>query len=574
LDSISVEPRKLDFTKLEANYQKAKKSSSKKWMLILLCIILSLGSLVTGYFMMQKNPDNSLTKSDIKLSINSNSKEITKEIKDINSNHTAALDAKQNDDTKPTSENVNESSTTIQSATSLEATKPESNNKSDNTISKVIRADVKPEKVTKTNSSLTTNNENKNSSNSAASTQRSEPNVASTSKEIKALEVKEPSSNKKSQEKNNTSDDGKSSVVNTSKIESNKNTNSKNSAENEYKNVFEASTSSTSSVKLNEVNTNPLVDQKQVDVAKEKTGTKTDTLQKTSVSSVIDTLSENKEQKSVIAQKPADQNSVTVTSTITPEKSNKHQFSISTEVIYSAIKFAATPNTNVPATFNQNGINYPQMFSDGTTGNSYSLFSGAAILGYSFKNSLGINIGVGFFNVETKINSRSFTQPITTTVFDHYLYDSSFQIVDTIYKPGTTRNIVVVNGDTVAAQDYLNNIRFVTIPFSVSYKFGLTKKFSIEPQAGIQYALPIKSNQLVALKPYVFEYSKNKLFLNTHSIFFDLAIKINYKIATNTNLYLKQGYFFNNKSIYNTDYLLDYRLKNVYTSFGISILLK
>jgi hypothetical protein len=255
------------------------------------------------------------------------------------------------------------------------------------------------------------------------------------------------------------------------------------------------------------------------------------------------------------------------------ETIKKHQFSISTEVVYSNIIYEAKPNANAASNNTHFNSNFVQSFSDGQIGNKYKLLSGSAQLGYSYKGGFGVNIGLGFFNIENKVDAKAFTQTKNSIVLDHYVYDSLGVIKDTIYKAGPSKNFVVVNGDTLVAQDYLNNIRFITIPLSFTYKIKLSNKFSLEPHAGFQFGIPLNSYQLVALKPTEFEYSKNKLFLKS-TTFFDFALKVNYKIGSNAAIYLKQGYFFNNKSIYSADYALDYKLRNIYTSFGISIYLK
>ena len=547
-------------------------------MLILVCFILSISTLVTGYFMLNENTADSLKKSGSKLAINSDTSSIipttlikneSDSIKNINISGNQEINSKEV--TENRKENVGDSQANINSSLTKTTQQNTLGNSEISNFSNVTNP-TKSEKIsttaTNTSSSQNALKLNNNISKGISIANTSKQNTQTANSENKNSDLNAITSSEKNTKTINASNAKGSAIANNAKTESVKTITEKNNLEKEAKIVSGKNSSSEKTLKTNTVN-----EQKKTEEPKVSDISKKDTIQNLAKTIVNDTLN-NKLIKPREETKPTAQIAANITPTTTSDKPTKNQFSISTEVIYSTIKFSAAPNANAPSMYNQSGVNYPQMYSDGTTGNSYSLFSGAVSLGYSFKNSFGINLGAGFFNVETKINAKAFSQPITKSVFDYYLYDSSFQIIDTIYKPGATRNIIIVNGDTVEAQEYLNNIRFVTIPFSFSYKIGLSKKFSIEPHAGLQYAIPIKSNQLVALKPNVFEYSKNNLFMNPRSLFFDFALKINYKIGSNTNLYIKQGYFFNNKSIYNTDYILDYRLKNVYTSFGISILLK
>jgi hypothetical protein len=260
------------------------------------------------------------------------------------------------------------------------------------------------------------------------------------------------------------------------------------------------------------------------------------------------------------------------TNNLTNEK--KNHFYISTELVYYNINYEAKPNGKAPSMYTQNNANFPRLFSNGNPKGSSKIISGAISFGYSYKDHLGANIGVSYFSVENKINGKAFAQNKTQLVFDYYVYDSTMQIIDTVYKVGSSRNINIVNGDTVEAQDYLNNIKYISIPINLSYKIKFNSKFGIEPSVGIQYCLPLSSYQLIAIKDNTFTYGKTKNFMNPRATFIDLAMKFNYTLNSNAALYLKPGYYFNNRSIYNVDYALDYRLRNLYCAFGLTLKLK
>ena len=87
LDDVSVEPSKLNFTKLEANLKKAQESSSKKWLMIWLFSILIIGSVFTSYFLM--NSDSFQTKNQLAINNSSENKTSVNQLPESNSNNSS-----------------------------------------------------------------------------------------------------------------------------------------------------------------------------------------------------------------------------------------------------------------------------------------------------------------------------------------------------------------------------------------------------------------------------------------------------------------------------------------------------
>ncbi len=252
---------------------------------------------------------------------------------------------------------------------------------------------------------------------------------------------------------------------------------------------------------------------------------------------------------------------------VLPPKKSSH-FLISTELLYN----------NLQPKMENNGA-YAVAGYDSALARSYKalpdkVFSGSVLLGYKYKKA-GFNAGLGFLAAESQADTKGMSK-------SHNLY--SLKVVQRIDSMGThydstyvfagVKNYNLVNGDTVTPQAYTNMVRFITIPLQFNYSFAALKdKLLIEPQLGIQIGIPLKATALVEEKPYIFSYSKNKLPLKKSFLFYDASLKINYRVHRNALIYLKQGYFFNSQSVYRNDYPLKYSLANLYTAFGLTVLL-
>lgn len=257
-------------------------------------------------------------------------------------------------------------------------------------------------------------------------------------------------------------------------------------------------------------------------------------------------------------------------------------FIISTEVLMNTVKYKIEAKNNT---------GYDSIFNGTHSIAKNRMYSGAALLGFKYKNA-GFNTGIGVLNIETTVDSRTLAKtyntytmnlnitrrdsviPIynDTAVIGHYTL--VITKIDTSYNISGKRSYVIVNGDSVAPQTYVSSIRFVTIPLQLNYSFNLLKsRLVIEPQVGLQIGIPQRSYQFVSASPYDFSYAKTQKPLRPRLLFYDLSLKVNYRFGRNAFIYLKQGYFFNSKNIYDNNYLLKYSLKNIYTAFGVSVLI-
>lgn len=259
-----------------------------------------------------------------------------------------------------------------------------------------------------------------------------------------------------------------------------------------------------------------------------------------------------------------------------PKKRSKVGFYISTEVSYNSVNYNVSPNTsyvNPPTDSTYKGLQqyFPNTLAGGFTANKYKFISGMAMMGVKYKN-FGLESGVGFISIESKISTSGFGYMKPLYVIDSIITDTLSNPIDTTYKIGSYKETLVVNGDSTNTKEYVNNIRLLTIPINFRYCFSLYRnRLFLEPQVGVLLAIPLKSNQLVAIKPHEFEYSKNKNVLRKKILMYDVAVKLSYKITPLASLYVKQGYSFRNNSIYTNDYPIKFTLRNTYTSFGVTV---
>lgn len=566
MDSIGVEPGELTFKKVHTNYLKAKRSSSKRWLLILLFSLFAIGCFTAWWFYNSNSQNEQLavTDSKAKSEVGSASNSLTD-----NTIESAAKSSGENE-SNTTNSNRTNNSTQLQTETSPESAPSinekeiksiNENNKTDNDVLKNNTV-ISSKESAKSENRSTSSSENRKHKKSASS---KNSNVSASNNNSSKSNFDQTSQTKAGQTENNNSFNDPSKAVSKSTTEK----------------------QGTKTIPTPEKEEKQITDSKTIPDLNEKTDTankKDSTLAISEPDNKTTTPEQKLEKTDTVGKDPAKKvndpktndllTSATTPSNISIDVKKHHFFYLSTELVYYNISYQAVPNGKVPSMYTQNNVNFPKLFSDGNPKGSSKIISGGLSLGYSFKNSIGANIGITYFSVENKINGKAFAQTKTQMVLDHYVYDSTMQVIDTIYKVGSTRKINVVNGDTVEAQDYLNNIKYISIPINLSYKLKFNSKFGIEPSVGMQYAIPLTSYQLIALKDNTFTYSKTKNFMNARSIFFDVAMKFNYNLNPNAALYLKPGYYFNNRSVYNVDYALDYRLKNLYVAFGLTLKLK
>lgn len=565
MDSIGVEPGELTFKKVHTNYLKAKRSSSKRWLLVLLLSFFAIGTFTAWWFYNSNSQNKQLATTE---TINSNTTTNASNHNTENNSESINIDPNESISNNQNTE-TNNIKINSNSQTSSEATPTENKKKTD-------VPDDNANAVAETNKNSTEEIKNSSDKNETITVVRS---ASKKEKKNTSVERSKPSASV-SKTNFNVNEPGSLTTTNKSK----KNNSSKELTIKESKSPNEKQVTKTipetDNTNRSNSDSKPLSDQKERSepVNKNDTATALNSYANKintpdQATDKIDTAVKNPVKK-VNDPKTNDLLAATANPTNNLNTDKKNHFYINTELIYYNINYEAKPNGKAPSMYTQNNANFPKLFSDGNPKGSSKIISGAVSLGYTFKNNLSANLGISYFSVENKINGKAFAQNKTQLVLDYYLYDSTMQIIDTVYKVGSSRNINVVNGDTVEAQDYLNNIKYISIPINLSYKLNINPKFGIEPSLGIQYCLPLSSYQLIAVKDNTFTYGKTKNFMNPRAIFFDVAMKFNYALNPNSTLYVKPGYFFNNRSIYNVDYALDYRLKSLYIAFGLTLKLK
>jgi hypothetical protein len=255
---------------------------------------------------------------------------------------------------------------------------------------------------------------------------------------------------------------------------------------------------------------------------------------------------------------------------------NMHRFYLRSEVLFNMVTYAVSANPNKGDAFAEDKDGrFAEDYTRARIDSRYSLLSGSALVGYCYKN-MDVSAGVGFLNIETKINTREFSRQLKGYTIDQIIYDSlTGREIDTTYKEHVVKEYIIVNGDSVRPADYLNNLRVLTIPVHFGYSIPLwRRKMFVEPMAGVHIGIPLSSNQLVAVKPYEFEYSRNKLVTKPVLFYYSFAVSLRYKLSPSASVYLKQGVFFSDNSIYNDDYLVHYTIRNVYTSLGLAVYIR
>lgn len=637
LDSVSIEPRKLKFAEVKANYDKAKEASSNKWGLYFIFGGIGIAVLLSAYFILNSSPEQTLAlneASNTQASQTTSSNNSTTAIQpnsssDQNSIHSVGttnedefVEGKNSD--ALVSETVKEENNTSTGAKEITAERSsKSENSTSNTIVNSETKEVNSEKkVTSTSAVIKTSNSSRSEKKSVKTT-TTKP-VDNTSSENNELAARSKNSenkpiikgkvrstnlgntlpNKKQQdqkifsEKNAIENNKKtaetqplanSNVVNKngdqvkngdtpSNDKKGENT-TKNIAKNETLENYKGNTDQSALTQQgsNDQNNNSHTDNTNSEGKNEGSTdqvAKTDSVPNNAGANKVDSANSTGHIPGVIG-----------TGSVSPR--NKHKFLLGAEVSYSTIFYTSKENPNSPSQFSTGDPAFTTAYTNAIGSGKHSLFNGTATFGYLYNEKIGITAGLSYFNLETKADVQPSRTPQYTTAVDYYVWnwvqDSAvppvltLQIVDTIYKQVSTGNYntvkALVNGDSTGTSSYVNKIRYISIPFNLSYNFKVGAKFSIEPQAGVIYTLPLKSSHLVATDAYKFEYKKQKADLRSN-LYFNAALKLGYNISNRTQLYIRQGYFFRNQSIYNGDQPISLSIKSIYTSFGITFRLK
>lgn len=647
LDGVSIEPRKLKFAEVKANYDKAKEASSNKWGLYFIFGGIGIAVLLSTYFILNSNSEQTLAlnqSSNTQVSQttpSNNSITETNSSYDQNAIHSVGttnedkfVERKNSDAT--ISETVKKDTNTITNAKEIYASRPStdtyntsnSNTKEANTQKKATSITLEQTKdggsvaknliseekksVKKITSTKSVNNTSSINNELAARTKNSEnkPIIKGKVRSVNSgntIPIKKQQDQKVLDEeyatKNNnntpkTQPLANSNVVNNTggqtlpvdKVAKNSDTplndtkeenTTINIAKNETPKNYNGNTDKSSVTQQgsndqnnngNSNNANP----------EDKNESSTDQITKT------DSISNN----SAVANKVDSANSsshipgVIGTGSVSPR--NKHKLLLGAEVSYSTLFYTSKENPNSSSQFSTGDPAFTTAYANATGNGKQSLFNGSAYLSYVYNEGVGVSAGVSYFNVETKVDLQPSRTPEYTTAIDYFIWnwvqDSSvfpptltLKIVDTAYKQVATGNYntvkATVNGDSVGTSSYVNKVRYISIPFNLSYNFKIGAKFSVEPQAGVIYTMPLKSSHLVATDAYKFEYKKQKADLKSN-LYFNAALKLGYNISNRTQLYIRQGYFFRDRSIYNSDQPITLSIRSIYTSFGINYRLK
>jgi hypothetical protein len=621
LDGLSIEPRKLKFAEVKANYDKAKDASSNRWGLYFIFGCIGIAALLSTYFLLTPNTSDQLAENTVATeysaaqniqSVGTTSEDKSLERSDDKTN--LSDDNKSINSTSEVSETNTDLKTTNEYATKeTEATELNNsasknsvlNKKSGNNTSEEAFASSATEKKTSSLSKKENNTRTNSGSDKRSATEKNEilknKVLTNTSGQTKIAESVNKAVTKKQdqntpylkdvKETNNKTTDTQpltNSDVNT-KAGDQTLPGNKVGEKNDIKDIAKNETSENNNGKAdqstatkagsndqnNSSNTN-IANTEGKNESSADQAAKTDSVSNNiAVANKVDTANASSHIPGVIG-----------TGSVSPR--NKHKFLIGAEVSYSTLFYNTKENPNSPSQFSTGDPAFTTAYANALGKGKHSLFNGAAYLSYVYNEGVGISAGVSYFNLETKVDVQASRIPEYTTAIDYFVWnwvqDSSvfpptlsLQIVDTAYKQVPTGNYntvqVSVNGDSASTLNYVNKIRYISIPLNLSYNFKIGAKFSIEPQAGVIYTMPLRSSHLVATDAYKFEYKKQKTDLRSN-LYFNAALKIGYNINNRTQLYIREGYFFRNNSIYNSDQAISLSLKSIYTSFGITYRLK
>jgi hypothetical protein len=606
LADLNAEPRKLNFATVHANYEKAKQASSKKWGIYFIFSGLAIAVLVTTYVLLMPNVDSPVAQNEAPVSaqpINDankitsvgtstedkfaeryNSDNIVnsgKETTEENKTNTIANNSSSSSETAMNSEKTNtkeENITTRNKETSKKENTTAITNKNttaakNNNVTGKKEQTTIASKVEKIKTSNDTNNDSKNEE--LASNTKSNDNVPITRSGNARSGVGQKKQGKKQTTNGTTIDDQlkKNALANNSDQDQSSNASGESDAadNNAGANSKGNDTADQNSESKDQNNNNTVVDTKS-----QNETAKTDSVSnKNETAAKVDTAHAEGHIPGVIG-----------TGSVSPR--NKHKWLVGAEVSYNSISYNAKENPNSPSQFSTGDPAFSTAYANAVGKGKHSLLTGALSFGYVYNEKIGVSAGLSYFNVKHKFTVGSSSTPQYSTAVDYYVWSYvqdntvspptlTLKIVDTVYKQVPTgKNITAgttVNGDSISTATFENNLRYVNIPLNISYNFKIGAKFSIEPQAGIIYAMPLRSQHLVASNAYTFEYNKQKTDLKKN-LYFNTALKFGYNISNKMQVYVRGGYFFRNQSVYNAAQPITMSLKSIYTSFGMTFRIK
>ncbi len=634
LADLSVEPRKLKFAEVHANYEKARKASSKKWGLYFIFGTVGIAALIGAYVILTPKTNDQLAENTVAAEYSSNQNLAANQANNIQSVGTTSEDKSlERSDNKA---NINDPNTSTNSTNETVA------KNTDASTSRLLSGSATNKETNASANAVTEKTTNKNTNTSTSSINKKET-TTSTGSASKKETASTSAVTKKKKTTNDQTGSSKNTVIanpTANSLSGNKkigesitktDTKKQDQKASYLKNVKETHNKATGTQPLANSNVdskakdqnsdNQAKDLKAEnntkDIAKNETpennnnsdqsnGTQKGSNDQNNNGHTTNANSEGKNESSTDQITKADSvsNNTTVANKVDSANAqnhipgvvgsgsvsprNKHKFLVGAEVSYSTLFYSSKENPNSPAQFSTGDPAFSTAYTNAVGKGKHSLFNGTATFGYLYNEKIGITAGLSYFNLETKVDLQPSRTPQYTTAVDYYVWnwvqDTSvspptltLQIVDTAYKQVPTGNYssvsAMVNGDSANTVDYTNKIRYISIPLNLSYAFKIGAKFSIEPQAGIIYTMPLKSSHLVATDAYKFDYNKQKTDLRKN-LYFNAALKLGYNIGNRTQLYIRQGYFFRDQSIYKSDQPISLSLKSIYTSFGINFRIK
>lgn len=644
---LSVEPRKLKFAEVHANYEKAKKDSSNRWGLYFIFGTLGIAVLVSAYFFLLPKTNDALAQNNVATEYSATQNNILSAGTSSEDKMIERSDSKLNSNNSTTQENRSEENSSLSDSNAKKENNDATSNEENSTAN--INAASLNKKETTTNisanqkkdavvlktdskkenkiSQSSTNSKNSNTTSNLTSKKvsNSDPNTNSTIKNSQSVKKDKPlnssesmnisklvpkTSVKKDQENaqivKKDENQGANPIANTQPLDR---SNVKNNSEGQDMPNGKAHIPSqeTKDIAKNETSENNKGNTDKSSVAQQGSNDQNNN------SNTNNTDPENKNEASTTEVREPDATTsknknidsegrdtssypdttttenhipgVIGTGSVSPR--NKHKWLIGAEVVYNTLLHNTKENSNAPSQFNTGDPTFSSAYANAVGKGKHLQINAAATIGYLYNEKIGVSSGISYFNLKHKFDIQTTSTPQYSTTIDHYVWswvqDSSvspptlnLQITDTIYKQVITGNSGVstlVNGDSAKTIDYSNKVRYISIPFNFSYNFRVGAKFSIEPQVGIVYAIPLRSQHLVATNSYEFNYTKTNYDLR-RNLYFNGALKLGYSISNKMQLYVRGGYFFRNRSIYNIDQPISTSLKSIYTSFGISYRIK
>lgn len=216
---------------------------------------------------------------------------------------------------------------------------------------------------------------------------------------------------------------------------------------------------------------------------------------------------------------------------------------------------------------------YNDVLAESISASTQMNLGGSFLLGFHYYD-FGIETGVRFFGFENTTYLKHIPNSYYNKAISGVTYDTLSNTYDTLYNITSYHYPFKVNGDSVSPAKYLSTYRFASIPLRLTYAFhALRSKLVIEPSLGVQFCLPLASNNIVYERPYEFAYEKSTKKLSPF-MQYDGALKLQYQLSRSAGIYVRQGYSFGSQSLYAAAYPVKLSVNSLYTSIGINITLR